>query len=209
MRYAKKRPAIPKGVSDAVLKEYSHLCAICAEKDPQLHHLDENRENNEPLNLIPLCPNCHLTDQHNPTSQRPAVLLALFRRCKDPFVLLPQFMPIFERMRFLYSDFGSEAHDKLWDWVIDFSDFIEALEMGGYYAKKIVSLLTPPPSVGIAYSRSDPEGLLRYDAWTQERNREYVIILTRARPQVEKLTIELLRYQGWTLPEKLSKRRDG
>lgn len=38
-------------------------CADCGYKDePRIigvHHIDENRENNNPTNLVALCPNCH------------------------------------------------------------------------------------------------------------------------------------------------------
>jgi hypothetical protein len=35
-------------------------CAICGfDKIVSIHHIDENHENNNPTNLIPLCPNHH------------------------------------------------------------------------------------------------------------------------------------------------------
>lgn len=50
---------------------YAHECAICGYNDDNdislldVHHIDENRDNNDPDNLIVLCPNCHrkLTSQ--------------------------------------------------------------------------------------------------------------------------------------------------
>lgn len=45
------------------LEEYSHECFVCGWKeDPRIlevHHIDENRENNYVENLCILCPNCH------------------------------------------------------------------------------------------------------------------------------------------------------
>lgn len=42
---------------------YEHKCAVCGwNEDPlilQVHHIDENRQNNVADNLIILCPNCH------------------------------------------------------------------------------------------------------------------------------------------------------
>lgn len=42
---------------------YEHKCDICGwDEDKRIlevHHIDENRENNTPKNLIILCPNCH------------------------------------------------------------------------------------------------------------------------------------------------------
>jgi 5-methylcytosine-specific restriction endonuclease McrA len=42
---------------------YEHKCAVCGydeeENILQVHHIDENRQNNDIENLIILCPNCH------------------------------------------------------------------------------------------------------------------------------------------------------
>ena len=42
---------------------YPHQCAICGWNEDedilQVHHIDENRQNNNIENLIILCPNCH------------------------------------------------------------------------------------------------------------------------------------------------------
>lgn len=44
-------------------EEYEHKCAICEwhedERALEVHHIDENRENNDITNLIILCPICH------------------------------------------------------------------------------------------------------------------------------------------------------
>ena len=43
--------------------EYHHQCAVCSWKEDEdvleVHHIDENRENNNISNLIILCPICH------------------------------------------------------------------------------------------------------------------------------------------------------
>ena len=52
-------------------RNYPHECAVCGYHDDddmsllEVHHIDENRENNDLKNLIVLCPNCHkkLTSQ--------------------------------------------------------------------------------------------------------------------------------------------------
>ena len=45
------------------LNTYSHQCAICGWNEDvdvlEVHHIDENRENNDVNNLIVLCPICH------------------------------------------------------------------------------------------------------------------------------------------------------
>lgn len=48
---------------DLAFRNYTHECAICHWKDDeeilQVHHIDEDRQNNNLNNLIILCPNCH------------------------------------------------------------------------------------------------------------------------------------------------------
>ena len=48
---------------EMAMREYDHRCSICgwSEDDDilQVHHIDENRQNNALSNLIVLCPNCH------------------------------------------------------------------------------------------------------------------------------------------------------
>ena len=48
---------------EMAMREYDHRCSICGwcEDDEilQVHHIDENRQNNALNNLIVLCPNCH------------------------------------------------------------------------------------------------------------------------------------------------------
>ena len=41
-------------------KNWKQECAICGfDKIVAVHHIDENHDNNDPHNLIPLCPNHH------------------------------------------------------------------------------------------------------------------------------------------------------
>src|ERR1035441_2967653 len=87
-----RRPAILRPARERVLSEFCHRCPICGGEKPQVHHIDENPTNNDLLNLLPLCPNCHLTDQHNPTAPMVPAKLALFRKFKDPTILSPQFV---------------------------------------------------------------------------------------------------------------------
>ena len=105
---AEKRKRVPKVIKDRVLDEYNHLCAICGASRPQIHHIDENPANNDPLNLLPLCPNHHLTDVHNPTQKMDPLRLYLFRKYRDPQILSPQFEPLFKRLRFLLVPFDDE-----------------------------------------------------------------------------------------------------
>src|SRR5687768_10032767 len=97
----KIRKAIPVKVSTEVLKEYHHKCAVCGVAVPQLHHIDQDPSNNDPRNIIPLCPNCHYIDMHNPTEPMDPRKMSLFRIHKDPTILTPQFHPLFKRIMFL------------------------------------------------------------------------------------------------------------
>ena len=41
-------------------EHHEKKCAICGEtRVLEVHHINCNHEDNSPLNLIPLCPNCH------------------------------------------------------------------------------------------------------------------------------------------------------
>lgn len=189
------RRTIPRAVRDQVLAEYRHRCSICGADRPQVHHIDENPENNAPLNLLPLCPNCHLTDQHNPTQLIDPLKLSLFRRYKDPAILLPQFQPIFARFVFLLSlsdssdPWALEANSK------ELVEFISAFEMGEFYAKRIDALLKMSPVLGFIALNS----LLPYedDPQYQKGVAAYRQQLAGAKDQVIALCVELLRYQRW------------
>ncbi len=173
---AKNRKGIPRQVQDAVLKEFNHRCAIRGEDHPQLHHIDENPENNDPMNLLPLCPNCHLTDQHNPTAKIPIGILRLFRKYKDPTILKAQFQPLFARMSWFYFpelQMGVMSSDVLRFLTHDLCRFIRCLNMGAYYCRRMQVIL-PVDSL-------------------KDTPREAPSRIEDA----EKLIIEMLRYQEW------------
>src|SRR5690349_21179477 len=59
-----KKPArvrIPKDVSARVLVASAHTCCVCHNPDrrTQIHHIDDDRTNNDPANLAVLCMPCH------------------------------------------------------------------------------------------------------------------------------------------------------
>ena len=57
-----KRKSIPQKIKMRLQKEVSSLCPFCGSGDVdhfQFHHIDENSENNNPNNLLMLCPTCH------------------------------------------------------------------------------------------------------------------------------------------------------
>ena len=87
-----KRALMPKKLKDDLLDEYDHRCAVCGGDRPHIHHIDEDATNNKLDNLLPLCPNCHLRDQNNPTRKIDIPKLRIFRKYKDPAILKPQFL---------------------------------------------------------------------------------------------------------------------
>jgi hypothetical protein len=192
---AKERKKTPRPISDAVLKEFNYRCAIGGEDRPQLHHIDENPENNDPMNLLPLCPNCHLTDQHNPTAKIPIGILRLFREYKDPAILKPQFKPIYDRMSYLYSYYDlscceiEEAQREL-------SSFIACLEMGKYYQERIWNV--NPVSVCFTAFSLTADEVSRQIA---QQNPQFHQIVAANGKKVEQSIIELLRYQQWSYTE--------
>ena len=193
----KKRISIPRGISDAVLKEYRHKCAVCGRHDPQLHHLDENPSNNDILNLLPLCPNCHLQDVHDPTSQPDSRKLRLFRVYKDPLILDPRFHPIFQRMVFLRDAELEKTKPKLFNYLVnELLAFIVSFEKGNFYQKKMLNILRYP-SAHYALKLAGGGSTI-----TKEQIEKDAVLKQQARnhriEKVEGLIIEMIRYQGWT-----------
>lgn len=194
---AKTRLSIPKIIRDAVLKEFNHRCAICGTDRPQVHHIDEDPSNNDLLNLIPLCPNCHLVDQHNPTIPMDPEKLRLFREFKDPTILKPQFHPLFKRMKFLNS-VSSDSDVKALDAKCkELTEFISAIEMGAFYSKRISELLKKPPeSIAPVHWEHSGEWSSPFSD-NESKSKQYVEQLTSGREQVFSLIVELLRFQNW------------
>jgi hypothetical protein len=196
---AKKRIDPPRAVRDALLTEFNHRCAVCGKERPQVHHIDEDPSNNDPMNLIPLCPNCHLIDQHNPTVPIDPDKLRLFRRYKDPVILGAQFDPLFRRLRFLNNVEDEIPAHELEAKGGELISFVAALQMGGFYSQRLRLLLDRTPVVA-AFNMSrrvDPalERAMRQD---DQRYREK---LRSVREQVYELAVELLRYQPWEPPK--------
>jgi integrase len=178
----KNRVAIPKSIREQVLSEFRHRCAICGADRPHLHHIDENPDNNDLLNIIPLCPNCHLTDQHNPTAPIHPGRLTLFRRYKDPVILSPQFEPLFQRLLFLDA-ISDQQTKELKQAAQELVDFVSSLEMGTFYGKRLDELLVKPGRWVL--SSGDTEGRI------QERWRNYRESLRRSRDDVHSLTVQM------------------
>jgi hypothetical protein len=185
----RKKPS--KKSVEAVLDEYNHLCAICGGPRPQIHHIDEDPSSNDPLNLLPLCPNHHLVDVHNPTKKLDHLKLWFFRKHRDPMILSPQFDPVFRRLRFLLKPFDSLNDQAFGQSLHDLTRFIERLEMGAYYAKVYYELIQwqqPPP-----YTEAERERVLA------EHSARYRAQIDAVREKLIELAVEQLRYQKWPL----------
>ena len=191
---AKKRAALTKALKEKVLKEFRHKCAICGRHEPQIHHIDEDPSNNELENLLPLCPNCHLQDSHDPTAPPDPAKISLFRCTKDPLIFDPKFQPIWNRLKYLREN--AEERVESWKWsCYNLTEFIKALKMGPYYSNLIVAVLNNPSShyivhqhkVGIIISEGDIKNSLEL----QEE------VYTHRATTIENICVEMLRYQEW------------
>lgn len=195
---------MPKATREQVLSEFNHQCAICGQPKPQLHHIDEDHDNHDPLNLLPLCPNHHLIDQHDPTRTMEPERLKLFRVYKDPVILWPQFQPLYMRMKFFDDeeiDFATIAAR-----VGELCEFVAMLEMGSFYAKKIREAVDmPSQSMGAVSgsARQIAEGMTRQRRALEERNDTFRVRLPELKVPVHALVVEMLRYQRWQKPETL------
>lgn len=188
-----KRIAIPKSTKDAVFKEFNHRCSICGGDCPQVHHIDENPSNNDLLNLLPLCPNCHLRDQHDPTRTIEVDRLRLFRAKRDPLILQECFEPIWRRSKWLLN-VEQYTLDQLTTQAEELASFVEALAMGAFYAKQLRSLLEVPAMARISFT--DTPSHVR-EEWNRKDTATHWALLKENREAAFGLIVELLRYQQW------------
>lgn len=192
----KKRISPPKPVREQVLKEYGHRCAIRGEVNPQIHHIDEDPSNNDPLNLIPLCPNCHAAI-HDPLNPIEVDRLHFFRRFKDPFILTRQFHPLFKRIQFLADVSDTSDVPDLRAKTAELCRFVRTHERGDFYAGKIAGLLQYPEfnaSFSMGMDGSVPKWYV--DGKNNERAK-YLAKLKAARESVHGLIVEMLAFQDW------------
>jgi hypothetical protein len=201
------------------MAEFNYLCAACGGHGPQIHHIDGNNTNPDPENLIPLCPNHHLRDAHNPTCPIEPGIVKLLRMYRDPAVLSPKFQPLFARLKRFQST-AAEVVDELtpksysmpgtdeltspithilpnrqlaerWEQCIwDLVRFTEVLEMGHYFRPSIYVLLM---KLG-GHEQGRFTDLL---STTHIKKSELATACADAAKQVEKYIMEQLRYQDW------------
>ncbi|WP_295384472.1 HNH endonuclease signature motif containing protein [uncultured Thiodictyon sp.] len=196
-----RRKTLPANIQDHVMREFNHLCAICGNPRPQIHHIDCNHSNNDELNLIPLCPNHHLIDAHSPTKPISPLKLHLFRKHRDPVILLSQFDPLFQRMLFLLTlDQQPQDAHRIASQSGDLIDFVSHLNVGPYYSKqlrKCIGWIEPLKRAG----DFDTQNLIRNalsDIKTSETARQrYIERVLEQKDKAIKLIIEVIRFQDW------------
>ena len=202
----KIRTAISKAIKEAVLKEFRHKCAICGRHSPQVHHLDEDPSNNDLLNLLPLCPNCHLQDTHDPTSPPDARKLKLFRKYKDPLIFDPRFHPIFRRLVFLREvKRNSPTEGSYLARANELFGFIEYFQMGHFYKMRIAGMFNFPSN----YYRTkllNEQGVSDSEIKDDEAFNKAAFLYCVE--QIEFLIVEMLRYQGWNVKPADSSREE-
>lgn len=190
------RESIPKKLRDTLLDEYDHRCAVCGGDRPHVHHIDEDATHNELSNLLPLCPNCHLRDQHNPTRKIDIPKLQIFRKFKDPAVLKPQFHPIYLRQTFLDTIIpGDSSVGEIELLAKELIEFVHVLEMGEFYGKRLKELVGPLQNVFIMSLNAGPDP--HYEKQRRHANQNYREKLISNREPAKALLVELLRYQSW------------
>lgn len=190
------RETLPKKIKEALLDEYDHRCAVCGGDRPHLHHIDEDSSHNELHNLLPLCPNCHLRDQHNPTRKIDIPKLRLFRKYKDPAILRPQFHPIYLRQAFL--DDVSQSEEPVRDLerqAEELIEFVQSLEMGEFYGKRLEEQIAPLRRMTVISLGGGQNS--RWEVERRQGNRDYRAKLIANRQASQYLLVELLRYQSW------------
>jgi hypothetical protein len=189
-----KRKAIPKKIKEIILKEYRHKCAICAGDGPQMHHIDEDPENNDINNIIPLCPNCHLRDQHDPTAGIDTGRLKLFRKYKDPAILCSQFYPLYRRFKFIYNIDATKDYKELYLQASDLIEFVGVLNFGSYYSGQIYKLCSSHLMAMIEHLK-EPSVVLYGNMDTETSN--IIDKIKNNIEAIESMLIELIRYQNW------------
>lgn len=197
-----KKPA-RKGIlrrqRDQLLELFNHRCAICGEDKPQIHHIDENPSNNDDLNLLPLCPTCHIRDMHDPTRRPDREKLALFRKYRDPSILAPEFEPIFRRIRFILVPEEITRVQQAHEYVVDLAAFLNQFEKGRYYHVKVTDpiRIEPMPAMGRDATMTRDEqrrGILDREAIVLQ---QYRSLIRTHRDTVLSYVVEMLRFQPW------------
>jgi hypothetical protein len=121
--------------------------------------------------------------------------LKLFRQFKDPMILKPQFHPLFVRMQFLNPVDESLGAENLGILSEELIEFVEALEMGGFYSKRISELIKRRYTGMLQAVRRNEEVFLA--PVPVEDDGQYIGKIRDTYPNIAALIVELLRFQKW------------
>lgn len=170
----KTRTNIPQKTREAIFKEYHHKCAFghANPPAPELHHIDGDPSNHDPLNLLPLCPNCH-SSKLNPR------ILSVFRKYKSSEILSAQFEQLFNKTTLIFDLSDDDYYPYCYALGEDLVSFVRTLKKGKYYAPKIDKLIRAIPEL----DRETPE---EYKAFHRQRCEDIMTLI-----------VELLPFQGW------------
>ena len=197
------RPKSPAKLEERIRREFSYLCAVCGKPWPHIHHIDEDATNNAVENLLPLCPNHHLIDAHNPTGKFNPLQLRLFRKHRDPAILLAQFQAVAERLRFLLEPPSPALpfhvqHANAQDLLL----FVKSMKMGNYYSERLRPILDARvrhiPSNATTQSTLEAANQMVQAMLQDEKlQTQYCDSLREQTERIVSLVVEQLRFQEW------------
>jgi len=83
----KRRPPIPSALAHRLLYAAARTCCVCRDRSKavQLHHVDQNNENNVESNLVVICNDCH-DEAHTHHSNSRNLDPREIRRCKATWI---------------------------------------------------------------------------------------------------------------------------
>jgi len=142
MTYEKERPHLPADIKRQVMTEAGHCCSIqqCNEHIVEIHHIDENRENNDPNNLVVLC------DKHHKLAHRKVITRMDLRKYKE--LLTQPAAPV--------KNISSEHDSKLLDKINNIFSYNTILLIQNETFGKFVPKAVIDPFYDLFYQANDP-----------------------------------------------------
>ncbi|PSV89362.1 HNH endonuclease signature motif containing protein [Photobacterium iliopiscarium] len=142
MTYEKERPHLPAEIKRQVMTEAGHCCSVqqCNEHIVEIHHIDENRENNDPNNLVVLC------DKHHKLAHGKVISRMDLRKYKE--LLTQPAVPV----KIISSEHDSKLLDKINN-IFSYNTIllIQNETFGKFVAKAVIE-----PFYDLFYQANDP-----------------------------------------------------
>ncbi|MDD5650054.1 MAG: HNH endonuclease signature motif containing protein [Candidatus Nanoarchaeia archaeon] len=172
---------------DTLLKLFDYKCPICCGNITanDIHHIDGNRDNNDELNLIPICPTCHQNYHRNHSYD--SGIIFLLRKHKNKIVLSPQFKILYDKFSFIYSIV--DDYDISVNAVKNLRDFLKNIGQNEYYSDKINKLI-PCQKGGVFHM--GPSGVCKseIDAHKNGIIQDINYNIKKNKEEIEKLMLE-------------------